>query len=83
MNIERLRKILEHSEKYRDDILVKVQDFHSFAGVERQRDVRNILPIVRPALRRKGYLVFEIPIHDEEIGALCYKADGLGSKAGI
>lgn len=78
MNIERLRKILEYSEKNREDVLARIKEFHSFAGMGGQREVRNILQIVRPALQRKGYLVFEIPIRDAGIGALCYKADGLG-----
>ena len=38
----------------------------------------NFLQIVRSSFQKKGYLVFEIPFADDEIGALCYRGDGLG-----
>ena len=75
MNIERLRKI----------ILIKIMTkysmikrFCSFAGIEYDNDLLNVLQIVRSSFQKKGFLVLEIPFADDEIGALCYKGDGLG-----
>lgn len=78
MNIERLRKIIEYSDVNRGDMEAKVKDFYSFAGMSSDKDVLNIMQIVRPSFRKKGYFVFEIPFADKEIGALCYKGDAFG-----
>lgn len=78
MNIERLRKIIEYSEANRDKVLSQVKDFCAYAGMSSDEDVRDVLQIVRPVLKRKGFLVFEIPLGNEEIGALCYQVGGLG-----
>ena len=48
----------------------KVAKFYSFTGISEDKDMLNILQIVRPALRQRGYIVLEIPFADEEIGAL-------------
>ena len=53
----------------------KVAKFYSFTGISEDKDMLNILQIVRPALRQRGYIVLEIPFADEEIGALCYHGD--------
>lgn len=78
MDIDRLRKILEYSRDYEEEIKNKVTNFYSFAGITSDTDVLNMLQIVRPILRKKGFLVLEIPFADREIGALCYKGDALG-----
>ena len=78
MNIDRLRKIIEYSEKNRTQMDSKVAKFYSFTGISEDKDMLNILQIVRPALRQRGYIVLEIPFADEEIGALCYHGDALG-----
>lgn len=78
MNIERFRKIIEYSDANRNDMESKVRNFYSFAGMNSDIEVLNIMQIVRPSFRKKGYLVVEIPFADEEIGALCYKGDALG-----
>ena len=78
MNIERLRKIIEYSDTNREDMEMKVKKFYSFAGMSRDKEVLNIMQIIRPSVRKKGYLVLEIPFADEEIGALCYKGDAFG-----
>ena len=78
MNVERLRKIISYSESNREEIDSKVKRFCSFAGIEYDSDLLNLLQIVRSSFQKKGYLVFEIPFADDEIGALCYKGDGLG-----
>lgn len=78
MNIERLRKIIKYSDIHRDEIESEVNIFYSFVQMSRDKEVLNIMQIVRPSFRKKGYLVFEIPFVDEEIGALCYKGDAIG-----
>ena len=70
--------IIAYSDKNREDIYSMVKRFCSFAGIEYDSDLLNILQIVRSSFQKKGYLVFELPFADDEIGALCYKGDGLG-----
>ena len=78
MTAERLRKIIEYSERYRTQMNGKVSKFYSFTGISEDKDMLNILQIVRPALRQKGYIVAEMPFADKEIGALCYQGDAFG-----
>lgn len=78
MNIEHFKKIIEYSDAHKEDMESKVKSFYSFAGMSSDKEVLNIMQIVRPSFREKGYLVLEIPFADEEIGALCYKGDALG-----
>ncbi len=78
MTAERLRKIIEYSERYRTQMDGKVSRFYSFTGISEDKDMLNILQIVRPALRQKGYIVAEMPFADKEIGALCYQGDAFG-----
>lgn len=78
MNAERLRRIIEFSNANRDDMEAKVKKFYSFAGMNSDKEVRNVMQIVRQSFREKGYLVLEIPFADDEIGALCYEGDALG-----
>lgn len=78
MNVERLRKILEYSEKNREETNYMVKKYCSFAGIEYENDVLNIMQIVRSSFQKKGFMVLELPFADDEIGALCYKGDGLG-----
>lgn len=78
MNVERLRKIIAYSDKNREEIYSMVKRFCAFARIEYDSDLLNILQIVRSSFQKKGYFVFEMPFADDEIGALCYRGDGLG-----
>lgn len=78
MNIDRFRKIIEYSDKNRYEMEEKVKKFYSFAGMSSDKDVLNIMQIARSSLKKRGYLVLEMPFADNEIGALCYKGDALG-----
>ena len=78
MNVNRLRKIIAYSKKNSQEINSMIKKFCSFVGIDSNSDVLNIVQIARPAFEKKGYLVLEIPFADDEIGALCYKGDGLG-----
>lgn len=78
MDIQRLKKIIVFSMDNRDEIERQVRDFYSFSGMNQGNDVLDIMQIVRPSLEKKGYLVFEMPFADREIGALCYKGEALG-----
>lgn len=78
MNVERLRKIIAYSDNNREEIYSCVKRFCSFTGIEYDSELLNILQIVRSSFKKKGYFVFEMPFADDEIGALCYRGDGLG-----
>ncbi len=78
MDIERLRKIIAYSDKNRDEIYSMIKEFCAFARIDYDNDLLNILQIVRSSFQEKGYFVFEMPFADGEIGALCYRGDGLG-----
>lgn len=78
MNVERLKKIITYSENNREETRSLIRKFCSYTDIEHDSDVLNILQIARSSLQKKGYLVLEMPFADEEIGALCYKGDGLG-----
>lgn len=78
MNVERLRKIIIYSDTNREEIYSMVKRFCAFARIEYDCDLLNILQIVRSSFEKKGYFVFEMPFADDEIGALCYRGDGLG-----
>lgn len=78
MNIERLRRIIEYSDANRDDMGSKIKNFYFSVGMSGDKEVLNIMQIIRPSFQEKGYLVLEIPFADKEIGALCYKGDALG-----
>lgn len=78
MDIERLRKIIAYSDANRDKIGEQVRHFYSLVGMNSDKEVLNIMQIVRPSFQKKGYLVLELPLADREIGALSYKGDALG-----
>ncbi len=78
MKTDRLRRIIKYSDTYRHMIESKVKDFYSFAGMNCEKELLNIMQIVRPSFEKKGYLVLELPFADEEIGAFYYKGDGIG-----
>lgn len=78
MNVERLRKIIAYSNKNHEEIYSKVKLFCAFTEIEYDSDLLNILQIVRSSFEKKGFFVFEMPFADDEIGAMCYRGDGLG-----
>lgn len=78
MDIERLRKIIVYSEKNHKEIQFMVRQFCSYAETEYGDNLLDILQIARSSLQKKGYIIFKMPFADDEIGALCYKTDGLG-----
>ncbi len=78
MNVDRLRRIIEYSDRNRAEVEAKVKKFYSSVGMSSDSEMLNILQISRTFFRKKGYLVFEIPFADKEIGALCYNGDALG-----
>ena len=50
MNIERLRKIISYSENHYEEMNSMVKRFCSFAGIEFDNDLLNILQIVRSSV---------------------------------
>lgn len=78
MDIQKLKKIIEFSDKNKARIQEKVNHFYAIAGFPQDQEMRNIMQIVSKVVLEKGYLVLEIPFADREIGAMCYKGDALG-----
>lgn len=78
MNIEKLKRIIQYSDIHKTDIETKVEKFYTLAEMSNGKDVLNIMQIVRPFFKERGYLVLEMPFSDNEIGALCYRGDALG-----
>lgn len=78
MQIEKLRDIIEYSQKSKFDIESWIRKFYAYAGIKNDSDMLNVMQIVKDALRNKGYFVLEFPLEDKEIGALCYEGDALG-----
>ena len=78
MNVERLRRIIAYSKINSREMNSMIKKFCSFAGIDSDNNVLNIVQIARSTFEKKGYFVLEMPFADDEIGALCYKGDGLG-----
>lgn len=78
MDVDRIRKILLYSGEHHDETYSMIKSFCAYTGIDCDNDVLNIMQIVRSSFEKKGYLVFEMPFADDEIGALCYKGDCLG-----
>ena len=78
MDIKRLRKIIQYGDCHKEEMEEKIRSFCSFAGISNDKELLNIMQIVRPSFQKKGYLIIELPFCDQEIGALCYKGDALG-----
>lgn len=78
MDITRFKQIINYSSKNRDHIEAKVRDFYLYSKMNIDTELLNLMQIVRPLFRQKGYLIIEIPFADKEIGGLCYRGDVLG-----
>lgn len=78
MNFERFQKIIEYSQINQEEITKQVRDLYSQMDMDYDRDLLNIMLIIRPLLLKKQYVVLEIPFKDKEIGAICYKSDSFG-----
>ena len=78
MKFDKFQSIVEFNRKHQDAIAVKVKDFYFKMGMNYDKDLLNIMMIVRPLFNKKNYLVIEMPFEDDEIGAFCYKNDGYG-----
>ncbi len=78
MDVNRFKRIIEYSDKHRDEIEQNIRKFCSVMNIKSDSDVRDILLLVRGVFKKRGFIVFEMPFQDNEIGALCYKGDGLG-----
>lgn len=78
MKFEKFQTIIEFNRRNQDVIAEKVRDFYFKMGMNYEKDLLNIMMIVRPLFNKKNYLVIEMPFQDKEIGAICYKGDGFG-----
>lgn len=78
MNFERFQNIIDYSQKNQEEITKQVRDLYSQMDMDYDRDLLNIMMIIRPLFLKKQYVVLEIPFKDKEIGAICYKSDSFG-----
>ena len=78
MRFEKFRLILEYNCKNQDDIVSRVRDFYFRLNMSYEKDLLNLMMIVRPLFNKMDYLVLEMPFKDKEIGAISYKADYYG-----
>ncbi len=78
MNAERFKKILSYSRKHKDDVSFEVKRFLAYAGLFADEELLNVAQIARSSLKKKGYLLIEIPFSDKEIGAVCYNGEEQG-----
>mgnify|MGYP001443451524 FL=1 len=73
MDVNRFKSIIEYSRVNLDEIEVKIRKFCAVMNIRSDSDVRDVLLLVREVFLRRGFIVFEMPFMDDEIGALCYK----------
>lgn len=55
-----------------------IKIFCFFRGIEYDNSLLGILQSACSSFRKKGFLVFQMPFVDDEIGALSYRGDGIG-----
>ena len=67
MDIKRLRKIIQYGDCHKEEMEEKIRSFCSFAGISNDKELLNIMQIVRPSFQKKGYLIIELPFCDQEI----------------
>lgn len=78
MDISKFRRIVEYSKKNHDDIDNEIKRFCADTNVRSDSDMRDIWLIVHNVLLYRGFIMFQMPFSDDEIGALCYRDSGLG-----
>lgn len=78
MRFERFQSIIEYNRKNQEAIEQRVQHFFHQMNMDYERDMLNMMMIVRPLFSRRNFLVLELPFKDQEIGAICYKGDSFG-----
>lgn len=78
MRFEKFRSILEYNRKNQNDIASKVRDFYFQMNMNYEKDLLNLMMVVRPLFNKMNYLVIEMPFKDKEIGAISYKIDYFG-----
>jgi len=78
MEFDRFKKIIENNKIYQEEINHKIKDFHSKIDMSYERELLNVIQIVRPLFEKKKYLLIEMPFKNKEIGALCYRGDYCG-----
>ncbi len=78
MDIGRFKEIIEYSYSNHKDMEHKVKDLYARIGMEYERELLDVMQVVRPLFQKNKYIVIELPFADKEIGALCYKGERFG-----
>lgn len=78
MKFDKFQAIVSFNRKNQEKMTSSVRDFYHKMGMNYEKDLLNIMMIVRPIFRQKNYIVLELPFKDKEIGAVCYKGGTYG-----
>lgn len=78
MKFDKFQSIVEYNRKNQEKITAVVRDFYYKMGMNYEKELLNIMMIIRPVFSKRNYIVLEMPFKDNEIGAVCYKGDGCG-----
>lgn len=78
MKFDKFQAIVEFNRKNQENIAASVKDFYFKMRMNYEKDLLNIMMLVRPVFQKKEYIVLEMPFKDKEIGAICYKGDSRG-----
>ena len=69
---------MDYNRRNQQKMINCVRKFYSQMNMDYERELPDLMLMVRPLLNKKNYLVIEMPFKDKEIGALCYKSDFFG-----
>lgn len=78
MDIAHFKEIVRYSHQNQRTMEGKVKDLYARIGMDYERELLDVMQVVRPLFREKSYIVIELPLADHEIGALCYKGESFG-----
>lgn len=78
MNFEKFKTIIDYNAANQGRFEEKVRRLYFQMNMNYEKDLLNLIMIVRPLLYSEGYIIIELPFKDKEIGAICYKGDTLG-----
>ena len=71
MKFDKFQSIVEYNRKNQEKITAVVRDFYYKMGMNYEKELLNIMMIIRPVFSKRNYIVLEMPFKDNEIGAVC------------
>lgn len=76
MDFTKFQRIILNNKRNRELVDEKLKVFYKEANMDNEEDLLDIMQIARALINKNGYLLAEIPLKDNEIGAICYNGDG-------